>query len=270
MTTTVSDVEDADESQPQCKMKKTAASENKNKNEEKAESEDEQKQADETKDSDETDTERESEQPSPEKPQKAKQPEQSDSSNSSPLLTVLTDDVTTDDILEIQASMEDVRELHTPPSRQDTPLLSLPSTATNNRDQRSESPESESSFKSADDLESSVAIEQTSSVQSASPGQRQANTSDSFVDDQSTSPAGTPSTRGENQQSMYAPIIDMPNLDDDLGPIIGAYYAFPFLITYFLNFQLIISPIVWALILYWSFMYCRAQFSNGQQPQFKF
>ncbi|XP_002010328.4 AT-rich interactive domain-containing protein 4B isoform X1 [Drosophila mojavensis] len=220
VTTTVSDVEDADESQPQCKMKKTAASENKNKNEEKAESEDEQKQADETKDSDETDTERESEQPSPEKPQKAKQPEQSDSSNSSPLLTVLTDDVTTDDILEIQASMEDVRELHTPPSRQDTPLLSLPSTATNNRDQRSESPESESSFKSADDLESSVAIEQTSSVQSASPGQRQANTSDSFVDDQSTSPAGTPSTRGENQQSMYAPIIDMPNLDDDLGPII--------------------------------------------------
>ncbi|XP_017963214.1 uncharacterized protein LOC108655901 [Drosophila navojoa] len=204
VTTTVSDVEDVDEGQPQCKMKKTTAAPENKKN--KKEKKDEQNNWDEIKVLDETDTELESEQPSPEKPQKAKQREQSDSSNSSPLLTVLTDDVTTDDILEIQASMEDVRELHTPPSRQDTPLLSLASSATTNRDQRSESPESEISFKSADDLESSVAIEQASS-----PGRR-ASASGSFVDDQPT--------RGENHQSMYAPIIDMPNLDDDLGPII--------------------------------------------------
>ncbi|XP_023166691.2 protein bir1 isoform X2 [Drosophila hydei] len=202
VTTTVSDDEDVDEpesgSKPECKIKETAetpgsAKSEKNKQKKVAGAEDEQTEAKEQKP---VQTELEQKLP-------AEDPEQNDSKENSPLPTALADD----DILEIQASLEDVRELHTPPSRQITPLLTLPSSTKTNRNRRCESLESESSFKSAHEAE-------ISGVAQASAPPPVADNTLKGSDQPDSGACSTP-------QPPYPLIIDMPNLDEDeLGRLV--------------------------------------------------
>ncbi|XP_064555795.1 titin [Drosophila montana] len=143
------------------------------------------------------------------------------SKEKSPVSTALADDVTTDDILEIQTSIEDVRELHTPPSRQNTPQL-LPQTP--NRSVRFESPESDTSFKSAHEQETSSAAQNTSEEAPA----RQTSESET-VDTELTPPVAATTFNASEPasgtssipQPPYSPIAEIPTLDDDeLGQLV--------------------------------------------------
>lgn len=170
--------------------------------------------------------------------------EQKDLKEKSPVSTALTDDVTTDDILEIQTSIEDVRELHTPPSRQNTPQL-LPQTT--NRSVRFESPESDTSFKSAHEQETSSAALTTAEEAPA----RQISETET-VDTELTPPVAATTTFNASEpasgtssipQPPYSPIGEIPTLDDDeLGQLVGAYCQYNYCILccfVFLFFMLV-------------------------------
>lgn len=170
--------------------------------------------------------------------------EQKDLKEKSPVSTALTDDVTTDDILEIQTSIEDVRELHTPPSRQNTPQL-LPQTT--NRSVRFESPESDTSFKSAHEQETSSAALTTAEEAPA----RQISETETVDTELTPSVAATTTFNASEPasgtssipQPPYSPIGEIPTLDDDeLGQLVGAYCQYNYCILccfVFLFFMLV-------------------------------
>ncbi|KAH8397504.1 hypothetical protein KR222_008410 [Zaprionus bogoriensis] len=144
----------------------------------------------------------------------------------------LTDDVLiTDDILEIQTSLEDVRELHTPTSPM--PRLQITEAEPSNRSERLESLESDSSFKSAHQIAIGSGIEQLSSAaRSASQSQSQTQSAAALTSDPNPDPNSNPSNSNFNgsqppagdssiAQPIYSPIVEMPNLDDDeLGELV--------------------------------------------------
>ncbi|XP_034489570.1 nuclear-pore anchor [Drosophila innubila] len=144
-----------------------------------------------------------------------------DNKKTSPIFPAIADDVTTDDILEIQTSIEDVRELQTPPSRQNSPPVSQ------KRSLRFESPESDSSFKSAHELDTGE-LQNTDKPNKLTtvPKTHTSEASDSDLitpnASQNTFNGSEPASSSSIVQPPFSPIGDIPNLDDDeLGQLVA-------------------------------------------------
>lgn len=140
-----------------------------------------------------------------------------------PAITI-TDDVTTDDILEIQTSIEDVRELQTPPSRLSSPTLP------DSRSLRLDSPESDASFKSATEVNirtTQIIDERTKSMMPHKTLTSNASESDLITPtaSQNTFNGSDPASGSSIVQPPFSPIGDIPNLDDDeLGQLVAPDY----------------------------------------------
>lgn len=163
-------------------------------------------------------------------------------------VSVAGEDAMEDDVLEIQTSLDDVRELHTPTSP--LPRLQIDEQRDDSRSERCGSQDSDSSFKSANQLVINTAVEplpEESSTEAEleheTPTHTQtlptASTLTSILPRRST--ASVVTTEASNTtvqntfnsseaasasgigQTMYSPIAAMPTLDDeDLDDLVGA------------------------------------------------
>lgn len=161
-------------------------------------------------------------------------------------VSVAGEDAMEDDVLEIQTSLDDVRELHTPTSP--LPRLQIDEQRDDSRSERCGSQDSDSSFKSANQLVINTAVEplpEESSTE-AEPEQETptqtlptASTLTSILPRRSTASVVTTeasNTTTQNTftsseaasgsgigQTMFSPIAAIPTLDDeDLDDLVGA------------------------------------------------
>lgn len=155
------------------------------------------------------------------------------------------EDAMEDDILEIQTSLDDVRELHTPTSP--LPRLQIDEQRDDSRSERCGSQDSDSSYKSANHLVINTGVEplQEESSTEAEPEQEQERETQthtetsiqprrstaSVVRTEEASNTTTQNTFNSSEaasgsgigQTMYSPIAAMPTLDDeDLDDLVGA------------------------------------------------
>lgn len=163
-------------------------------------------------------------------------------------VSVTGEDAMEDDVLEIQTSLDDVRELHTPTSP--LPRLQIDEQRDDSRSERCGSQDSDSSFKSANQLVINTAVEPLPEESSTdaepeheTPTHTQtlptASTLTSILPRRSTASVVTTeasNTTTQNTfnsseaasasgigQTMYSPIAAMPTLDDeDLDDLVGA------------------------------------------------